>query len=187
MSVALTNCGALGWTTDRRGYRYTAADPATGHPWPAMPGVFEHLARKAAQASGFADFVPDACLMNRYEPGSRLALHQDRNEHDFDAPIVSVSLGMSARFLFGGLQRTVSPEKIIVHHGDVVVWGGEDRLRFHGVMPHRAMLLAGTGAHGSTDMWTGPVLQLAPHGGRLVNVADAGHEKLNRKKRSACD
>jgi alkylated DNA repair protein (DNA oxidative demethylase) len=135
MSVALTNCGALGWTTDRRGYRYTAADPASGQPWPAMPGVFEHLARKAAEASGFADFVPDACLMNRYEPGSRLALHQDRNEQDFDAPIVSVSLGMTARFLFGGLQRTIPPEKITLHHGDVVVWGGEDRLRFHGVMP----------------------------------------------------
>lgn len=137
MSVALTNCGALGWTTDRRGYRYTATDPATGRPWPAMPGVFEHLARKAAEESGFTDFAPDACLINRYEPGSRLALHQDNDEQDFDAPIVSVSLGMTARFLFGGLQRTDPAEKITLHHADVVVWGGMDRLRFHGVMPLR--------------------------------------------------
>lgn len=135
MSVALTNCGALGWTTDRRGYRYTTIDPDGGRPWPPMPAIFGRLAREAAAAAGFADFEPDACLVNRYVPGARLSLHQDRNEHDYDAPIVSVSLGMPAVFLFGGHERTDKTVKIPLEHGDVVVWGGEDRLRFHGVMP----------------------------------------------------
>jgi alkylated DNA repair protein (DNA oxidative demethylase) len=135
MSVGLTNCGALGWTSDRRGYRYTSADPMTGKPWPALPSVFTDLARTAAAAAGFPGFEPDACLVNRYVPGARLTLHQDRNERDFDAPIVSVSLGMAATFLFGGLKRSERTAKIPLHHGDVAVWGGEDRLRFHGVMP----------------------------------------------------
>jgi DNA oxidative demethylase len=135
MSVALTNCGALGWTTDRRGYRYTAIDPDNGRPWPAMPVVFGRLASKAAQAAGFGAFTPDACLLNRYGPGARLTLHQDKNERDFDAPIVSVSLGMTATFLFGGLERTHKTTRIPLYHGDVAVWGGEDRLRYHGVMP----------------------------------------------------
>jgi len=135
MSVALTNCGELGWTTDRRGYRYTREDPETGMPWPAMPDVFATLANRAAAAAGFAGFNPDACLVNRYLPGSRLSLHQDRDEMDFDAPIVSVSLGTSATFLFGGLSRSDRTAKIPLHHGDVAVWGGVDRLRFHGVMP----------------------------------------------------
>ena len=135
MSVALTNCGPLGWTTDRRGYRYTAVDPDSNKPWPAMPTVFTALAREAAAAVGFEDFEPDACLVNRYVPGSRLSLHQDRNERDFDAPIVSVSLGMSATFLFGGNARSEKTTKIPLHHGDVAVWGGVDRLRYHGVMP----------------------------------------------------
>ncbi|ABF10639.1 alkylated DNA repair protein alk (plasmid) [Cupriavidus metallidurans CH34] len=135
MSVALTNCGALGWTTDRRGYRYTTVDPDTGKPWPVMPEVFFRLANEAAAEAGFDDFEPDACLLNRYLPGSRLALHQDKNEQAYETPIVSVSLGMRATFLFGGHARTAPTIKVPLHHGDVVVWGGADRLRYHGVMP----------------------------------------------------
>jgi alkylated DNA repair protein (DNA oxidative demethylase) len=135
MSVALTNCGALGWTTDRHGYRYTTTDPATGAPWPAMPEVFFRLANEAAAAAGFDGFKPDACLINRYLPGSRLSLHQDKDERDYDAPIVSVSLGMRATFLFGGQVRTDPTAKVPLQHGDVVVWGGTDRLRYHGVLP----------------------------------------------------
>lgn len=135
MSAGLTNCGALGWTTDRRGYRYTTTDPMTGAPWPAMPPVLMALAGSAAEAAGFEGFAPDACLVNRYAPGARLTLHQDKNEKDFDAPIVSVSLGMTANFLFGGLKRTDRTEQIALHHGDIAVWGGADRLRFHGVLP----------------------------------------------------
>jgi alkylated DNA repair protein (DNA oxidative demethylase) len=134
MSVALTNCGALGWTTDRRGYRYTSIDPDTGEPWPAMPDVFARLANEAATAAGFADFEPDACLVNRYLPGARLSLHQDKNERDYEAPIVSVSLGMRATFLFGGHERSDPTAKVPLYHGDVLVWGGVDRLRYHGVM-----------------------------------------------------
>lgn len=135
MSVAMTNCGRLGWTTDRRGYRYTQTDPDSGAPWPAMPEPFQALAHAAAEAAGFAAFRPDACLVNRYQPGSRLTLHQDRNELDFSAPIVSVSLGLPAVFLFGGLERSDRASRTPLLHGDVAVWGGEDRLRYHGVMP----------------------------------------------------
>jgi len=135
MSVAMTNCGRLGWITDRRGYRYTEIDPDTGQPWPPMPAAFRRLAEAAAASAGFADFQPDACLVNRYLPGSRLSLHQDKNERDFDAPIVSVSLGMPAVFLFGGHERSDKAARITLMHGDVAVWGGEDRLRYHGVMP----------------------------------------------------
>jgi alkylated DNA repair protein (DNA oxidative demethylase) len=135
MSVAMTNCGRLGWSTDRRGYRYTETDPETGRRWPMMPGALRRLARDAAVASGFPDFEPDACLLNRYLPGTRLTLHTDKNELDFGAPIVSVSLGMPAVFLFGGLERSDKTLRIPLNHGDVAVWGGEDRLRYHGVMP----------------------------------------------------
>jgi alkylated DNA repair protein (DNA oxidative demethylase) len=135
MSVAMSNCGSLGWTTDRRGYRYSGIDPDSGRPWPAMPEPFARLARGAAAAAGFDAFAPDACLINRYEPGTRLSLHQDKDERDFSAPIVSVSLGMSAVFLFGGHERAERTAKIPLYHGDVVVWGGEDRLRYHGVAP----------------------------------------------------
>lgn len=135
MSVAMTNAGRLGWTTDRSGYRYTAIDPESGRAWPAMPAVFAQLAHDAAAAAGFAGFEPDACLINRYLPGTRLSLHQDRNEHDMTAPIVSVSLGMAATFLFGGQKRNDKTARVPLHHGDVVVWGGADRLRFHGVLP----------------------------------------------------
>lgn len=135
LSVALTNCGALGWTTDRRGYRYSVVDPESGERWPAMPRAFAQLANEAAAAAGFDGFEPDGCLINHYVPGARLSLHQDSNERNFDAPIVSVSLGMRATFLFGGHARTGATIRLPLHHGDVVVWGGVDRLRFHGVMP----------------------------------------------------
>jgi alkylated DNA repair protein (DNA oxidative demethylase) len=135
MSVAMTNCGAWGWITDRTGYRYDAADPESGRPWPRMPAAFQRLAHDAAAQAGFAGFVPDACLINRYEPGTRLSPHQDRNERDFGAPIVSVSLGMPAIFLFGGRKRSDRAARMPLAHGDVVVWGGPARLRYHGVLP----------------------------------------------------
>lgn len=134
MSVAMTNCGPLGWVSDESGYRYDTCDPVSGRPWPAMPTVFAELAMAAATAAGFSDFVPDACLINRYEPGARLSLHQDRNERDFRQPIVSLSLGLPAVFLFGGLQRAGPARRIPLEHGDVVVWGGPARLRYHGVL-----------------------------------------------------
>ena len=135
MSVAMTNCGRLGWISDRRGYRYAELDPETGRPWPPMPAVFERLAQASAAEAGFEGFEPDACLVNRYEPGTRLSLHQDKDERDYGAPIVSVSLGMPATFLFGGLARSDKAARIPLVHGDVVVWGGPDRLRYHGVLP----------------------------------------------------
>src|SRR3989441_52300 len=138
MSVAMTNCGAAGWVTDRTGYRYDSHDPQTGRPWPAMPDVFADLAAQAAARAGFDGFAPDACLINRYEPGARLSLHQDKNERDFSAPIVSVSLGLPAVFLLGGLRRADTPGRVPLVHGDVVVWGGPARLRYHGVLPLEA-------------------------------------------------
>ena len=135
MSVAMSNCGALGWVTDGRGYRYARRDPDSGLPWPPMPPVFLRLAQQAALAAGYPGFAPDACLVNRYAPGARMALHQDRDECDFTAPIVSVSLGLPATFLFGGAERADKAARIGLLHGDVVVWGGVDRLRFHGVAP----------------------------------------------------
>jgi alkylated DNA repair protein (DNA oxidative demethylase) len=134
MSVALSSCGQFGWTTDRSGYQYTRLDPHTGQPWPPMPDVFMELAQSAAQAAGFADFIPDACLVNRYIPGAKLALHQDKDERGYEWPVVSVSLGIPAMFLFGGHARSDATQKVPLFHGDVVVWGGEDRLRYHGVM-----------------------------------------------------
>lgn len=134
MSVAMTNCGVAGWVTDRTGYRYDPIDPQTGKPWPAMPAVFGRLAADAAAEAGYPGFVPDACLINRYEPGARLSLHQDRNERDFTNPIVSVSLGLPATFQFGGLARTDPVTKYALRHGDVVVWGGPSRLFYHGVL-----------------------------------------------------
>ncbi len=133
MSVAMTNCGKAGWITDRTGYRYDAIDPATGRPWPALPQTLVDLATDAADTAGFKDFRPDACLVNRYARDARLSLHQDRNERDFDQPIVSVSLGLPAIFLWGGKARAEPARRIPLIHGDVVVWGGPDRLRFHGV------------------------------------------------------
>jgi len=135
MSVAMTNCGGLGWVTDRTGYRYDTNDPETGKPWPAMPASFGALAERAADQAGFAGFSPDACLVNRYQPGARMSLHQDRNEEDFGAPIVSVSLGLPAIFLFGGMKRSDKPRRFRLEHGDIVVWGGPTRLAFHGIAP----------------------------------------------------
>ena len=133
MSVAMTNCGEAGWVTDISGYRYDGADPETGKAWPAMPSVFRELAEGAARDAGFAGFAPDACLINRYEPGAKMSLHQDRDEKDFSAPIVSVSLGLPAVFLFGGMKRGDKPQRYRLEHADVVVWGGPSRLFFHGV------------------------------------------------------
>jgi len=138
MSVAITNCGAVGWVSDRRGYRYDRLDPESAKPWPAMPPIFADLAARAAAASGFRGFAPDACLINRYVPGARMALHQDRDELDFAQPIVSVSFGLPATFLFGGAQRTDKPRRVLLQHGDAVVWGGPARLVFHGVAPLKA-------------------------------------------------
>jgi alkylated DNA repair protein (DNA oxidative demethylase) len=135
MSVAMSNCGRIGWVTDRTGYRYDASDPETGTPWPAMPPAFCRLAGEAAAQAGFGAFAPDACLVNRYQPGAKMSLHQDKDELDFGSPIVSVSLGLPAIFLFGGLKRSDKPRRFPLSHGDVVVWGGPARLVFHGVAP----------------------------------------------------
>ena len=135
MSVAMSNCGALGWVTDALGYRYTPVDPLTGRPWPAMPEVISDLAVQAAEAAGFAGFMPNGCLINGYEPGARMGLHQDRDEPDGASPVVSISLGLPATFLFGGLKRSDPVEKIVLEHGDAVVWGGPLRRAYHGVSP----------------------------------------------------
>ncbi|MEP7184479.1 MAG: DNA oxidative demethylase AlkB [Rhodanobacter sp.] len=135
MSVAMTNAGSLGWVSDRRGYRYDPIDPESGKPWPAMPNPFRRLAAMAASHAGYNGFDPDACLINRYAAGTRLSLHQDRDERDLNQPIVSVSLGIPAVFQFGGNNRSDRPVRVPLTHGDVVVWGGPARLRFHGVLP----------------------------------------------------
>ncbi len=133
MSAAMTNCGTAGWVTDRRGYRYTREDPESGRPWPPLPESFRALAETASAAAGFPGFKPDACLINRYVPGAKLSLHQDRNEADYTAPIVSVSLGLPAKFVFGGLKRNDRVTRVELRHGDVAVWGGSARLAYHGV------------------------------------------------------
>ncbi len=133
MSVAMTNCGSLGWVTDRQGYRYSKLDPETNLPWPAMPPLFLEIAQVAATKAGFKWFVPDACLINQYQAGARMALHRDKDEQDATAPIVSISLGLNATFMFGGAQRSDRPQRIILEHGDAVVWGGTARFNFHGI------------------------------------------------------
>ncbi|MEM6049306.1 DNA oxidative demethylase AlkB [Erwinia sp. P7711] len=135
MSVAMTNCGDFGWSTDSRGYQYSERDNVSGRRWPAMPDRFRLLARSCAEAAGFPQFSPDACLINRYEPGARLTLHQDKDEQDLKQPIVSVSLGLPAVFQFGGFERSDATQRVLLEHGDVVVWGGPSRLRFHGILP----------------------------------------------------
>lgn len=135
MSVAMTNCGQLGWVSDRRGYRYDPVDPERDAPWPPMPEAFSRLAERAAAEASYPAFAPDACLVNRYDPGARLTLHQDKNERDLTQPIVSVSLGLPAIFLFGGDRRADKQQRVPLFHGDVVVWGGPTRLRYHGVHP----------------------------------------------------
>lgn len=134
MSVGMTNCGALGWVTDRSGYRYQGIDPVSGRAWPVMPESFLRLASRAALLAGYEGFVPDACLINQYEVGAKMSLHQDKNERDFGQPIVSVSLGIGAVFLFGGMERSDAQQRVALQHGDVVVWGGESRLRYHGIL-----------------------------------------------------
>jgi alkylated DNA repair protein (DNA oxidative demethylase) len=135
MSVAMTNCGALGWTSTSAGYRYAPADPQTGRPWPALPDAFLALARTAAARVGFDGYAPDCCLVNRYAPGAKLSLHIDRDEEDPVSPIVSVSLGLPATFLWGGFTRSEPTRRLGLRHGDVVVWGGPSRMRYHGVLP----------------------------------------------------
>ncbi len=135
MSVATTSCGPLGWVSDPQGYRYAATDPRSGQPWPAMPACFMDLAQRAAAQAGYDNFAPDSCLINQYVPGAKLSLHQDKDEKDLTAPIVSLSLGLPAVFLFGGTQRSDKPQRYRLLHGDVVVWGGPSRLAYHGVSP----------------------------------------------------
>jgi alkylated DNA repair protein (DNA oxidative demethylase) len=138
MSAAMSCCGNLGWVTDRQGYRYQSEDPESGKPWPAMPAVFRELAISAADDAGFKGFEPDACLINRYQPGAKMGLHQDKDEEDFSQPIVSVSLGLPIVFQFGGLKRSERPMRVPLGHGDVVVWGGPARMRYHGVLTLKA-------------------------------------------------
>ena len=146
MSVAMTNCGSLGWVSDRSGYRYESRDPVSGAPWPCMPQPFLDLARCAASTAGYPGFEPDACLINRYQPGARMSLHQDRDELDFANPIVSISLGLPALFLWGGNLRSDRPQRVPLAHGDIVVWGGSARLRYHGVLAVKPGLHELTGA-----------------------------------------
>ncbi|MFO6299453.1 DNA oxidative demethylase AlkB [Rahnella selenatireducens] len=138
MSVAMTNCGDVGWVTDKAGYRYQTTSPESHQQWPAMPELFRDIAVKAAEQAGFPGFNPDACLINRYQPGAKMSLHQDKDEHDFGQPIVSISLGLPAVFQFGGLERSDKTQRITLTHGDIVVWGGPSRLRYHGVLPLKA-------------------------------------------------
>lgn len=147
MSAATTSCGPLGWTSSPLGYRYRAHDPVNGAPWPTMPDALARLAMRAAAMAGHSGYAPDTCLINRYAPGTRLSLHQDRDERDMATPIVSVSLGLPATFLWGGATRAERPRRIPLHHGDVVVWGGPARLAFHGI----DTLARGT--HPSTGAW----------------------------------
>ena len=147
MSVAMTNCGPLGWVTDRKGYRYSALDPVSGLPWPPMPEGFARLSSAAAIRAGYSDFSPDACLINRYDPKARMSRHQDRDERDLAQPIVSVSLGVSAVFEWGGIVRQDAVQRIPLHHGDVVVWGGPSRLIYHGIQPLKAQGHAQTGEY----------------------------------------
>jgi alkylated DNA repair protein (DNA oxidative demethylase) len=135
MSVAMTNCGPLGWVSDRSGYRYSPRDPLTGEEWPPLPDAFGALARGAAALAGFPDFVPDACLVNRYSPGARLTAHRDADEQNYAQPIVSVSLGLPASFAFYGLTRGGKGRSVALVDGDVLVWGGPSRLVYHAVRP----------------------------------------------------
>ena len=147
MSAAMTNCGELGWVADQQGYRYDTLDPSTGKPWPRMPASFLQLAQTAATECGYADFTPDACLINQYKIGASMGLHQDKNEQDFTQPIVSVSLGIPAVFQFGGLKRSDKTDKIPLNHGDIVIWGSNARLKFHGIMPLKPNSHSALGAY----------------------------------------
>ncbi|MFO3905443.1 DNA oxidative demethylase AlkB [Enterobacter hormaechei] len=147
MSVAMTNCGGLGWTTNQRGYLYSPEDPLTEAHWPPMPDAFATLCHAAAREAGYPDFQPDACLINRYAVGAKLSLHQDKDEADLRAPIVSVSLGLPAIFQFGGLRRNDPLQRLLLEHGDVVVWGGPSRLFYHGIQPLKPGLHPLTGEY----------------------------------------
>ncbi|MEW7314125.1 DNA oxidative demethylase AlkB [Buttiauxella gaviniae] len=147
MSVAMTNCGEVGWTTDHHGYLYSPIDPLTSQPWPAMPTLFRTLSDGASKAAGYADFTPDACLINRYASGAKLSLHQDKDELNLQQPIVSVSLGLPAVFQFGGLKRNDPLKKVMLEHGDVVVWGGPSRLFYHGILPLKSGHHSATGEY----------------------------------------
>jgi DNA oxidative demethylase len=133
MSVAMTNCGDLGWTSSRAGYAYSKTDPLTTAPWPTMPQLLFDTAANLARLAGYSGFVPDACLINRYLPGAQMGLHQDRDERDFSQPIVSLSLGVPAKFIIGGLTRGDSTRSVELDDGDAIVFGGAARLIFHGV------------------------------------------------------
>lgn len=135
MSVAMTNCGPVGWVSDRSGYRYSSRDPITDRDWPHMPAEFRRLALDAATAGGFPDFEPDACLINRYAAGARLTAHRDADEQNFAQPIVSVSMGLPASFAFYGLTRGGKGRGVGLSDGDVLVWGGPSRLVYHAVRP----------------------------------------------------
>jgi alkylated DNA repair protein (DNA oxidative demethylase) len=147
MSAAMSNCGDLGWVSDRKGYRYDVIDPNSDKLWPSMPDSFMQVSKQSAYLAGFKNFVPDACLINQYKVNASMGLHQDKNEADFNQPIVSVSLGLPAVFLFGGLLRSDKPHKVLLAHGDVLVWGGKSRLNFHGIMPVKAIQNAALNTH----------------------------------------
>ncbi len=146
MSVAMTNCGRVGWVSEPTGYRYDPIDPMTGKPWPSLPAAFLDLAQNAAAEAGFAGYDPDACLINRYVPGAKLGLHQDRDEQDRWAPIVSVSLGLPAVFLWGGKRRADPVRRLRLESGDIAVWGGPARFVYHGINPLKSGEHSLTGA-----------------------------------------
>jgi DNA oxidative demethylase len=135
MSVAMTNCGSVGWISDALSYRYSPTDPTTNLAWPTMPSSFLEIAKKASSLVGFDHFTPDACLINQYSSGAGMGLHQDRDERDLSQPIVSVSIGDSCKFIVGGTQRKDPQRSFTLSDGDVLVWGGRSRLVFHGVRP----------------------------------------------------
>lgn len=138
MSAAMSNCGVLGWVSDRKGYRYEPVDPLTGSAWPAMPEEFSTLAIHAAKSAGYENFSPDVCLINCYRPGAGMSAHRDSDEADFNHPIVSLSLGLPARFFVQGSERKGRSVPLDLASGDVVVWGGESRLFYHGIRPLKA-------------------------------------------------
>ncbi len=133
MSAAMTNCGAWGWVTDADGYRYSDIEPETGRTWLPIPAVWIQWVNLFCQRAGLGTFNPDACLINRYAPGAGMGLHQDKDEKDLAIPIVSFSLGAPVLFRWGGLNRQEPVSEFLLEHGDVLVWGGADRMRFHGV------------------------------------------------------
>lgn len=133
MINTLTNCGERGWVSDKRGYRYQQTHPETTQPWPPIPRTIQALAIDAVREAGFGDFEPDACLVNVYAADGRLSLHRDYDEAEFKWPIASLSFGNDADFQIGGLKRAGKTQTVRLHSGDVLVFGGPSRLRYHGV------------------------------------------------------